>query len=70
VLFERCWEASRRGEVRGNRLSLMLSTALRVLHASGEIELSYRSDSAATWTLFPAQSHIGQVTHVARKEAR
>jgi hypothetical protein len=70
LLFERCWEASRGGEVRGNRLSLMLSTALRVLHASGEIELASRRDAGATWTLFPAQSHFGQVTHIARKEAR
>jgi hypothetical protein len=70
VLFERCWEASRGGEVRGNRLSLMLSTALRVLHSSGEIEMAYRRDAGVTWTLFPAQSHTPQVTHIARKEAR
>lgn len=67
VLFEQCWQASRGNEVRGNRLSLMLSTALRTLHNLGEIELINRPDATETWTFFPAQSHIGRVSHIRRK---
>lgn len=67
VLFEQAWAASRGSEQRGNRLSLMLSTALRVLHKQGEIELIYRSDASDIWTLFPTQSYINQVTHIRRK---
>ena len=67
ALFERCWSASHPGEVRGNRLSLMLSTALRVLHQNSIIEMVYRGDSALTWTLFPSQSHINRATHICRK---
>ena len=69
ILFEHCWQASRGNEVRGNRLSLMLSTALRTLHNLREIELVNRLDAAETWTLFPAQSHIGRVSHIRRKAA-
>lgn len=69
ILFEQCWQASRGNEVRGNRLSLMLSTALRTLHNHGEIELINRPDATETWTLFPAQSHIGRVSHIRRKAA-
>ncbi len=67
ILYERCWQASRGSEVRGNRLSLMLSTALRTLHKSGEIKLINRPDAAETWTLFPAQSQIDRVSHIRRK---
>lgn len=69
VLFERCWQASRGNERRGNRLSLMLSTGLRVLHARGEIELLQRKDASENWSLFPSQSHINSVTHIRRKAA-
>ena len=67
ILFEQCWQASRGNEVRGNRLSLMLSTALRTLHNLGTVELINRPDANETWTLFPAQSHIGRVSHIRRK---
>lgn len=66
VLFERCWEASRGGHAHGNRLSLMLSTALRVLHGQGEVELIRQPDAAEQWSLFPAQTHITNVTHIRR----
>jgi hypothetical protein len=64
VLFERCWEASRPNERRGNRLSLMLSTALRVLNQQGRIALENRADATENWMLFAAQSYISRVTHI------
>lgn len=64
VLFERCWGASRPNERRGNRLSLMLSTALRVLNQQGRIVLENRADATENWMLFPAQSYLSRVTHV------
>jgi hypothetical protein len=64
VLFERCWRASRPHEPRGKSLSLMVSTALRVLHKLGEIELTYQADAPETWRLFPAQSHLVAVSHI------
>jgi hypothetical protein len=67
LLFKRCWEASRGSEVQGNRLSLMLSTALRVLHISSEIELIERKDASESWRLFASQSHVNQVTHIRRR---
>ena len=70
VLYGRCWEAGRGGEARGNRVSLMVSTALRVLNQEGAITLVDRRDVPDTWALFPAQSHITRVTHVRREEAR
>jgi len=66
VLFERCWEASHPNERRGNRLSLMLSTALRVLNQQGRIALENRADATENWMLFPAQSYISRVTHIRR----
>ena len=70
VLYARCWDASHGGEPRGNRVSLMVSTALRVLNQEGAIALIDRRDVADNWTLFPAQSYINRVTHVQRKEVR
>lgn len=67
ILFNQAWEASRGNEQRGNRLSLMLSTALRVLHKQGELELIQRADATDSWRLFPTQSYINQVTHIRRK---
>jgi hypothetical protein len=65
ILFIRCWQAGRDVE-QGNRISLMVSTALRVLHASGEIALIERKDAAPAWSLFPAQSHTNRVTDIRR----
>ena len=65
ALFERCWDASRRNEGRGNRLSLMLSTALRTLHSGGQIELIRQADAGEIWHLYPAEgAEIRQITHI------
>jgi hypothetical protein len=69
-LFERCWQASRGAEKRGNRLSLMLSNALRVLHDSGAIELVSQSDAPVRWQLYAAVGHpLHQVSHIRRGRA-
>lgn len=70
VLYTRCWNASHGGEARGNRVSLMASTALRVLNQGGAIALIDRRDVADNWALFPAQSYFTRVTHVRRQEIR
>jgi len=64
-LFTYCWEASRGSERRGNNLSLALSTGLRQLHDSGEIELIRQADATDIWQLYPAQGQVlKQVTHI------
>ena len=64
-LFAYCWEASRGGERRGNNLSFALSTGLRQLHDSGEIELIRQSDATNIWQLYPAEGQVlKQVTHI------
>lgn len=67
-LFIQCWEASRGREVRGNQLSLALSTGLRQLSERGEIELIRQADATDVWQLFPAQGQLlKQVTHIRLK---
>lgn len=67
-LFEKCWQASRSAEPRGNRLSLMLSTSLRSLHDNGKIRLIHYADSTDEWQLYPAQAHpVQRVTHIQRR---
>lgn len=67
-LFEKCWQASRSAELRGNQLSLMLSTGLRSLHDNGKIQLISHADAKEVWQLYPAQVHPFQrVTHIQRK---
>jgi hypothetical protein len=67
-LFEQCWQASRGAEQRGNRLSLMLSNALRQLHDSGILELVDQADAINKWSLYKATGHpIQQVTHLKRR---
>lgn len=67
TLYERCWQASRGSEQRGNRLSLMLSNGLRVLHDAGAIQLELVADAAVTWPLYPATNHpVVQVSHIRR----
>jgi len=67
-LFKKCWQASRRADVRGNQLSLMLSTGLRSLHDNGKIRLISHADAKEVWQLYPAQAHPFQrVTHIQRK---
>jgi hypothetical protein len=67
VLFERCWEATRPGQVRGNQLSLMLSTGLRVLQHVGSITLTRSRDAGEVWYLYPAEGqNLREVTHIGR----
>jgi hypothetical protein len=64
-LFEYCWQTSRGGEERGNRLSLMLSTALRTLDGLEKIRMVYQADALTNWQLYPAQGNKHQrVTHI------
>jgi hypothetical protein len=64
-LFTYCWEARRGGERRGNNLSLALSTGLRQLGDSGEIELIRQADATDIWQLYPAGGQLlKQVTHI------
>ncbi|MGB1250864.1 MAG: protein DpdG [Candidatus Promineifilaceae bacterium] len=64
-LFEDCWVKSRPNEPRGNKLSLMLSTALRTLHHLGHLTLTELNDAPETWQLFPAHPpSILTVTHI------
>jgi len=63
-LFTYCWQASR-GEEKGNRLSLMLSTALRTLDGLGHLRLLCQADALESWRLYPAEgSRHQQVTHI------
>ena len=68
ALFKLCWVASHPGEVQGNAISLMLSTALRTLHQSGAIELRREADATELWHLYPAPGYSlpGQITHIRR----
>jgi hypothetical protein len=70
-LFEYCWQHSRGSEQRGNNLSLMVSTGLRVLHDTGIIQLIQQRDASSNWYLYPAEGHpVGrQVTHIVRRGA-
>jgi hypothetical protein len=64
-LFTYCWQASRGSEIQGNRLSLMLSTALRTLDKLKIIRLEYRADALSIWQLYPAQGSVyQQLTHI------
>lgn len=68
VLFNYCWKASRGAEQRGTRLSLMLSTALRVLHNLEQIELVRQADASYLWQLYPAMGHpVQEVSHIRRR---
>jgi hypothetical protein len=64
-LFTYCWQASRGSEIQGNRLSLMLSTALRTLDKLKIIRLEDRADALSIWQLYPAQGSVyQQLTHI------
>lgn len=64
LLFEQCRRVSRPAENHGQRLSLILSTALRVLHEEGEITLVRQADVPDLWHLFPAEGQITEVSHI------
>lgn len=68
VLFERCWQACHPEAPHGNRLSLALSTGLRVLHDGGTLRLIEQADARASWRLASAQGHpVQTVTHIQRE---
>lgn len=70
-LFEYCWQLCRKGEARGNRLSLMLSNGLRGLRDMGQLELIRQADATDNWQLYSAAGDPdGQVTHIRRRENR
>lgn len=65
TLFHRCATVSRTSELFGNRISLMLSNALRVLDTAGLIRLTLRADAPVKWQLYPAAGHAHQqVSHI------
>jgi len=65
ILFEICWKASRPSEQRGNRISLMLSTGLRVLHDTKAITLIRESDADEKWQMYQAIGYdLNQITHI------
>jgi len=69
-LFMRCLQMSRGANHHDSRLSLMLSTALRVLHEAGEIVLTSQADAPTKWQLYPAVGHrFAQISHIHRGRA-
>lgn len=69
ALYEQCWGKTYPGTPHGNSMSFALSTALRVLHQAGEIELIYHADAPDTWRLVPAQGFEPRaVTHISRRQ--
>lgn len=67
-LFEYCWQLCRKGEARGNRLSLMLSNGLRGLRDKGQLELIRQADATDNWQLYSAAGDPdSQVTHIRRR---
>ena len=47
-----------------NRISLALSTALRVLDKEGKIKLIRRPDARINWSLYPSSMYIENITHI------
>jgi hypothetical protein len=65
TLFKRCAQVSRTSELFGNRMSLMLSNALRVLDTAGSIRLMLQADAPVKWQLYPAAGHRHQqISHI------
>lgn len=64
-LYKSCWQVSRGGEVKGNQLSLMLSTALRTLDGLEQVRLLDQADVLENWQLYPAEGNkYKRVTHI------
>lgn len=64
-LFEYSWQSAKPAEVRGQRVSLMISTALRVLNDVRAIDLIHQPDALDRWHLHPADGHrVQEVTHI------
>lgn len=67
ALYERAWLSGRAGAGRAQTVSLMLSTALRSLHAAGRCHLESVPDALHTWSLFPATGEaLATVSHASR----
>jgi len=65
TLFRRCAQVSRTSDLFGNRLSLMLSNALRALDTVGAIRLMLQADASVKWQLYPAAGHQRQqISHI------
>lgn len=65
TLFRRCAQVSRTSDIFGNRLSLMLSNALRGLDTAGLLRLTLQADTPIKWRLYPAVGHTHQqVSHI------
>jgi hypothetical protein len=65
TLYQRCIQLSRKTDMYRNRLSLALSTALRVLFFERKIELITRADASENWQLFPASGYsVDRITHI------
>lgn len=63
-LYTLCWNASR-SEQKGNTISLMVSTGLRVLHDLEVIELQRFADATDRWQLFEADGALfNEITHI------
>jgi hypothetical protein len=60
LLFQQAWQAGHGGRPRGQRLSLMLTTALRVLDETGIIELIRHADAPDIWQLHEAEGYTLQ----------
>ena len=64
-LFEQCWHSRQTSEERANRLSMMLSNALRHLYDAGAIELAHQADAVSRWSLYRATGHpVQHITHI------
>jgi hypothetical protein len=64
-LYNYCWDASRPALSRGQNVSLMLSTGLRVLNQLQDIRLYRQADATDLWQLHPAEGHpIQEVSHI------
>lgn len=64
-LFKYCLQELNLAGSRGNNISLMLSTGLRVLNQSGEIKLLKRGDSQSNWSLHKASGYtLTEISHI------
>jgi hypothetical protein len=65
VLYNYCWDSSRPAISKGQNVSLMLSTGLRVLHKFKYIRLYRQADATDLWQLYPAEGHpIQEISHI------
>jgi len=66
-VYQHCWSAVRPNEPYANQLSLMLSTALRALHARQVIQLRRERDSSELRLLYRAEGQtLYEISHIQR----